>query len=100
MEEVGVLRDELIEQTPAVAEVLASPARCRLQARVTHVVDDRKAVEFLETLPGDVSIRRTAMAAGGSHLDAISTSKNELLPKKGWAGLTRKHHGIPLLTSS
>eukprot|EP00617_Octactis_speculum_P018477 CAMPEP_0185744756 /NCGR_PEP_ID=MMETSP1174-20130828/2928_1 /TAXON_ID=35687 /ORGANISM="Dictyocha speculum, Strain CCMP1381" /LENGTH=96 /DNA_ID=CAMNT_0028418335 /DNA_START=30 /DNA_END=317 /DNA_ORIENTATION=+ len=79
MEEVGLLRDELIERTPAVAEVLASPVRCRLQARVNHVVDDRKAVEFLEALPGDIAIRRTAMAAGGSHLDAIGTSKSELL---------------------
>ena len=100
MDEIAQLRDGLIELAPAVAEILASPVRRRLLARLSHVVDDKKAVNFLEMLPRDIAIRRTAMTAGGTHLDAIGTSKAELLSKKVWAGLTRKHFGIHLLTSS
>ena len=100
MQELAQLRDGLIELAPAVAEILASPVRRRLLARLSHVVDDKKAVNFLEMLPGDIAIRRTAMPAGGTHLDAIGTSGAELLPNKVWIGLTRKHFGIPLLTSS
>ena len=100
MEEIGVLRDGLVERAPAVAEILASPVRRRLLERLNHVVDDKKAVEFLEMLPGDIAIRRTAMAAGGTHLNAFGTSNSELLLNKAWTGLTRKHYGIPLLTSS
>jgi len=100
MEEIGALRDGLIERTPALAEILVSPVRGRLLARANHVADDKKAVEFLEALPGDIAIRRTAMAAGRTHLDAVGTSKSELLPNMAWTGLTRKHYGIPLLTSS
>ena len=91
MEEIALLRDGLVERAPAVAEILASPVRRRLLARLNHVVDDKKAVEFLEMLPGDIAIRRTAMAAGGTHLDAVGTSKSEPLPSKVWTGLTRKH---------
>jgi len=40
------------------------------------------------------------MAAGGTHLDAVGTSRSELPPNKAWTGLTRKHYGITLLTSS
>jgi len=83
-----------------VAEVLESPVPGRLQARITHVVDDRRAEQFLEALPEGTATARTAMAAGGTHLDAIGTSKSELLSNKVWVGLTRKHFNIPLLTSS
>ena len=82
MDETGVLRDGLIERTPALAEILESPVRGRLLERVNHVVDDKKAVEFLEALPGDIAILRTAMAAEGGHIDAIGTSNSELFSNK------------------
>ena len=82
MDETGVLREGLIERTPVLAEILESPVRGRLLARANHVADDKKAVEFLEALPGDIVILRTAMAARGTHLDAIGTSNSELLLKK------------------
>ena len=41
MDEIGVLREGLIERTPALAEILESPVRDRLLlARINHVVDD------------------------------------------------------------
>ena len=100
MAAIEALRVELIRRTPAVAEVLESPVPGRLQARITHVVDDKKAEELLAALPEGTAATRTAMPAGGTHLDAIGTSKGELLSKKVWTGLTRKHFNIPLLTSS
>ena len=95
MDGIGALRDGFIERTPALAETLASPVRGRLLARVNHVVDDTKAVKFLEAFPGDIAIRRTVMAAGGTHLDAFGTSNSELLLNKAWTGLTRKHYCTP-----
>ena len=100
MEEIGMIRARLIEQTPALAEILESPVRSRLLARFNHVINDKKAIEFLNGLPGDIAILRTTMAAGATHLDVIGTSDSEFLPNKAWIGLTRKHFSIALLTSS
>ena len=100
MKEIGLIRARLIEQTPALAEILESPVRSRLLARFNHVINDKKAIEFLGGLPGDTAILRIAMAAGATHLDVTGTSDSELLPKKAWIGLTRKHFSIALLTSS
>ena len=74
--------------------------RGRLLERVNHVVDDKKAVEFLEALPGDIAILRTAMAAEETHIDAIGTSNSKFLSNEVGTGLTRKHFNIPLLTFS
>eukprot|EP00617_Octactis_speculum_P005143 CAMPEP_0185793408 /NCGR_PEP_ID=MMETSP1174-20130828/159455_1 /TAXON_ID=35687 /ORGANISM="Dictyocha speculum, Strain CCMP1381" /LENGTH=106 /DNA_ID=CAMNT_0028488545 /DNA_START=152 /DNA_END=472 /DNA_ORIENTATION=+ len=86
-------REGLIERTPALAEILESPVRGRLLEQVNHVVDDKKAVEFLDALPGDIAILRTAMAAGATHLDAIGTSDSELLPQTQREGIPRSSGG-------
>ena len=66
MDEIGVLREGLLERTPALAEILESPVRRRLLELVNHVVDEKKAVEFLEALPEDIAILRTTMVAGAN----------------------------------
>ena len=100
MLEVKLLREELILRTAALEETLASPVHSRLLARMTHVIDDNAAAQLLDSLPENAATRRLAMPAGGSHLDATGTSDSELTSNDVWRGLTRKHFGFPLLTSS
>uniref|UniRef100_A0A6U3Z3F5 Uncharacterized protein n=1 Tax=Octactis speculum TaxID=3111310 RepID=A0A6U3Z3F5_9STRA len=90
MVEVEVLRTGLYMDYPTLKESMDSPVQSRLLARLNHVIDDDKAAEFLESLPEDVAALRTAMPAGGTHLDAIGTSKDELLSNDVWSALTRK----------
>jgi len=99
MVEVEVLRTGLYMDYPTLKESMDSPVQSRLLARLNHVIDDDKAAEFLESLPEDVAALRTAMPAGGTHLDAIGTSKDELLSNDVWSALTRKAFGTPLLPS-
>ena len=99
-DEIELLHSELIGRTPVLEEILASPVQSRLLARMTHAIDDNAAFKLLESLPEDVANLRLAMLAAGSHLDAIGTSKCKLVTNDVWRGLTRKHFGLPLLTSS
>ena len=98
MVEVEELRTGLYTDYPAVKEIIDSPVQSRLMAWFNHVIHDGK-VEFFEELLQELAALRTAMLAGGTHLYATGTSKDELLSSDVWSALTRRAFGTPLLSS-
>ena len=105
MAEVGVLRTGLCAEHPALKGILVSMVRGQLLARLTHVIDDDKTARYLESLMVEDATLHTAMSAGGTHLDAIGTSRDELLSNDVWSTRTqtfrfqRKLSGVQLRTS-
>ena len=89
MAKVGVLRTGLCAGHPALKEILVSLVRGQLLARLTHVIDDDNAARYLESRTVEDATLRTAMSAGDTHLDAIGTSRDELLSNDVWSTRTQ-----------
>ena len=89
MAKVGVLRTGLCAGHPALKEILVSLVRGQLLARLTHVIDDDNTARYLESLMVEDATLHTAMSAGGTHLDAIGTSRDELLSNDIWSTRTQ-----------